>query len=90
MTLEEVKKSMEADCLEKQPNLGPWSERMPNRVYAWSVDFHPAPGVCNFPVYNDIGVTLHLEVDNKPYCMTGGVCRNRLKEAFELGRAQKG
>lgn len=89
MTLEEVKKTMEADCLQKQPNLGPWSERMPNRVYAWSVDFHPAPGVCNFPVYNDIGVTLHLECDTEPQCRRGGVCRNRLK-AFELGFAGKG
>lgn len=90
MTLDEVKKTMENDCLEKQTNLGPWSERMSNRVYAWSVDFHPAPGVCNFPIYNDIGVTLHLECDNEPFCSTGGVCRNRLKQEFGLGYAAVG
>ena len=90
MTLDEVKKTMENDCLEKQTNLGPWSERMSNRVYAWSVDFHPAPGVCNFPIYNDIGVTLHLECDNEPFCSTGGVCRDRMKQAFGLCYAAVG
>jgi hypothetical protein len=85
MTVADVTKNMNADCKGEKVDLGPWSERMPNRVYAWSVDFHPAPGVCNMHVYHDIGVTLHLECDAEPYCERAGVCRDRMNEVFGLG-----
>jgi hypothetical protein len=45
-----------------------WSKRMPNQVYAWTVDFHASPAACNIPIYRDIGVVLHPEVDHHPNC----------------------
>ena len=87
MTDEEVIKSLTASCVGGNSTgiLGPWDKRMPGRVYAWSADFHPAPGSCNFPVYRDIGVTLHLECDTKPNCEAAGVCRKRMKDVFAIG-----
>jgi hypothetical protein len=53
-------------------------------VYAWTVDFHASPAACNVPIYNDIGVVLHPEVDHPPNCIYAGFCKNRLK-LLELG-----
>jgi hypothetical protein len=62
-----------------------WATRFPNRVYAWTVDFHPAPASCNIPIYRDIGVVLHPEIDHEPFCQYSGFCRQRLNSLFGLG-----
>lgn len=92
MSPAEVYDSMSADCegLSDSFSLGPWNKRMPGRVYAWSADFHPAPGSCSFPIYKDIGVTLRLECDTKPNCEAAGVCRKRMKSVFGLGAQAMG
>ena len=61
-----------------------WECRMPGLIYAWSVDFHASPSVCNIPIYSEIGVVLHPEVDHHPHCEYSGICKNRLK-VLELG-----
>ena len=39
-----------------------WECRMPGLIYAWSVDFHASPSVCNIPIYSEIGVVLHPDL----------------------------
>ena len=68
----------------------PWEERMKNKVYAWTVDFHPSPAGCNFGIYETINVVLHAEVDHRPYCDYYGICRQRMNQIFNLGAYMAG
>ncbi len=85
MSEDDVKNASNALCTNTKFQIE-WSTSMPNRVYAWTTDFHPAPSSCNFNLLRDIGVTLHAEVDNIGYCEFAGVCRKRMKSVFGLGK----
>jgi hypothetical protein len=62
-----------------------WENRFKNKIYAWCVDLHASPPYCNQPIYRDIGVILHAEVDHRPNCeFVGGICKDRMK-VFGLG-----
>jgi hypothetical protein len=63
----------------------PWKDRFPDKIYTWTVDFHPAPSACNIAIYNDIGVVIHPEIDHPPFCHFNGFCRNRMDKIFGLG-----
>lgn len=67
-----------------------WNDKFPNQIYAWTVDFHPSPSACNLPIYKDIGVILHPEIDHHPFCEYTGFCRNRLNSLFGLGPYMSG
>ena len=70
-------------------NLTDWTTRMPDKIYAWTVDFHASPAACNMPLYTEIGVVLHAEVDHHPNCEYSGLCKDRLK-VLELGNMMVG
>jgi hypothetical protein len=78
-------KDSQISDLHQFPELFPWSERMKNKVYAWTVDFHPSPAGCNLGIYESIGVVLHPEVDHHPFCEYYGLCRQRMNKIFGLG-----
>lgn len=96
LEFDEVLRELAYSCDNKQlqqyysPHSATWDDRMPDLVYGWTVDFHPAPAVCNIPVYRDIGVVLHPEVDHHPFCEYGGVCRDRMNTIFGLGQYMVG
>lgn len=72
-----------------QTALGEWEGRFDDRIYAWSVDFHASPSSCNIPIYKEIGVILHPEIDHVPHCRFSGLCRKRL-EVLKLGAFMAG
>lgn len=65
-------------------NVSSWEHRMGNKIYSWTVDFHGSPAACNMPIYTDIDVVLHPEIDHRPNCEFFGLCKERLK-GFGLG-----
>jgi hypothetical protein len=65
-------------------NVSSWEDRMENKIYVWTVDFHASPAACNIPIYKEINVVLHPEIDHSPNCGFFGFCKKRLK-GFGLG-----
>ena len=61
-----------------------WECVLGNQVYMWTVDFHASPSVCNIPIYKNISVVLHPEIDHRPHCEYSGFCKDRL-QIFGLG-----
>ena len=58
--------------------LSQWNNRFPQKQYLWTIDFHPAPVMCNVDLWTELNLTIHMEIDH-PLCQFFGVCRDRLR-----------
>ena len=55
----------------------PWENRMQNKTYLWTMDFHGGPTNCDIPIIQEAGGAIHAEIDGM--CHFYGLCRDRLK-----------
>ena len=65
-------------CEGKDSGLPPWTARMVNKTYLWSVDFHSGPSHCNQHVFKAAGGVIHCETDYS-LCTRHGMCPRRLR-----------
>ena len=65
-------------CEGTASQLPPWTDRMVNKTYLWSVDFHSGPSHCNQAVFKAAGGVIHCETDYG-LCSRHGMCPRRLR-----------
>ena len=54
-----------------------WKNRMPDKTYLWTMDFHGGPVNCDMSMITEAGGAIHAEIDG--ICHFYGLCRDRLK-----------